>query len=203
MRVVAPVRPAELDVHPFAGGLTGRELVAQQMVVPVHLVAVFLQTPADKVGGAVPHPRQPRDDAVEVGGHVLVDVLVQAVVVLSDDGGEARNVGRLPHGVCGHDEVDVDVVPLADLRESPLSEGLSRQELPGIVQKHVGVQPGLHGGDVNAEPRHVLAKLQRVTPSVGGVEYLSPGSEPSSLDLFGVGRNVDGVDVRVKREECH
>ena len=55
--------------------------------------------------------------------------LVEAVVVLSDDGGEARNVGPLPHGVYGHDEVDIDVMPLADLRECPLSEGLPRQEL--------------------------------------------------------------------------
>ena len=56
-------------------------------------------------------------------------VLVEAVVVLSDDGGEARNVGPLPHGVYGHDEVHIDVMPLADLRECPLSEGLPRQEL--------------------------------------------------------------------------
>ena len=96
---------------------------------PGHLITAPLQPFADKVGSAVPHPRQPRDDTVEVDGHVLVDALVQAVVVVSDNGGEARNIGRLPHRVHGHDKVDVDVVPLANLRESPLGEGLSRQEL--------------------------------------------------------------------------
>ena len=43
-------------------------------MAPVHLVAVFCQSLADKVGRAVPHPWQPRDDAIEVGGHVLIDL---------------------------------------------------------------------------------------------------------------------------------
>ena len=75
--------------------------------------------------------------------------------------------------------------------------------LSGIVQEHIGVQPGLHGSDVNPEPRHVLAQLQRVAPSVGGVENLPPGPEASTPDLFRVRGNVDGVDVRAQRVERH
>ena len=51
-------------------------------VAPGHFIAIFRQSFADKVGRAVSHPRKPRDDAVEIGSHVLVDLKIPSLIGL-------------------------------------------------------------------------------------------------------------------------